>query len=175
MSISQEHAVACARAERFLARVAALTPEEWGRLDAVGQRLGGRDVVSRVERAAWIGRMIAASLGRPEAAPVAAAFGLVAELAGDVVGLVRPRRARRGWPRRLPRPEGIRSPEAEARFRYFDRLWAAVPPVGGAPAPALSALGPALVAIFMSTQRSGAAAMQLYAPVEPTIPFATLG
>jgi hypothetical protein len=183
-----------ARADRFLARVAALTPAEWGRLDAIGAEHVAQDAWGAVSRV----RQTAALLDGLPAGPVlGAVFGgmtalfLAVDLArvgvAGLLGVPRPA----GWMRRpADRPEAPAgaplSPEAAASRRVTARLQRLHDLAGAQPGgvgPSVAVLGMALVAAGAPDEaglrapdgRPKAVLAALYAPVEPVIPFASLG
>ena len=70
--------------DRFLARVAALTPAQWGTLDAIGQRAGAGDPVSRWRRTRRYLGAIESPTARDVLAIVAAAGGMILDLGATV-------------------------------------------------------------------------------------------
>lgn len=167
-----------ARAERFLARVAVLTPAQWGQLDAIGARELTPDVIGAIRRARTMTEMF-------EALPVPGSGRLVLDgiaLLAFAVDLGRavvdvPRRAlgRERTPAWLRRP-GSRAGAATladltgARLQRLYDLAAAQP---GGVGPSQVLLSMALIAA--QTSKSEVDVRPLYGPVESFIPFASLG
>src|SRR5689334_22215372 len=81
-----------ARVDRFLARVGALTPRQWGELDAIGQRFEASDPIAWWERS----RRLAAFASRaPLLEDVRRVVGFVGVGVGDLVkSMLGGRRAR---------------------------------------------------------------------------------
>ena len=176
--IARQEAERFERADRYLDRVATLTPTDWGRLDAVGAQLQARDPLAVWRRArrfarelspspALEGPMIVGHLG------VEIARGLLHALDGDR-GL--PQLTQ--WLARLTlrgRPISPEARQTSARFgaqmRRLHDIAASQP--GGAGA-AVVCLGAGLLALHAGDKRSHGATGGIYALVEPFIPFASL-
>lgn len=191
-------AVPPSRAARLLDRVAALTPEEWGRLEAIGQRESARDLVGRLWRADAAGQTVgelAADAGAPrplavvlDALVTGTAFyaELGAELADALVAALRGERARRTPLPLVPHALATSDdPGAQRMTLDVTRLrgLAATQPGGaeGALACLVAAVVMLDVADLAAERRPGAAiagveaaARRWYAPVEPVIPYASL-
>jgi hypothetical protein len=152
-------AAAEARAERFLARVAALTPAEWGRLDAIAQRRWAGDLLTRLERVQRTARMAGgmwpkeprsreAMVWKRTMQLLAVTFTAARELHGWVM-----RRDRKAWqrPPRMSSP-AARSPETRrmlsAMDRWIDRLLDIIEVQPGGPGLAACSLYLALPAVL---------------------------
>ena len=180
------------RLDAYLARVRALSPAEWGRLDAIGVRLADNTPWARVRRARLDADAFAAltRLVPREVAVGGAAFIRAATDAGRWLAvraapdpLAPPRRPVR-QPTDATRPDptpGLR--EAYARQERWLTLVGELRRVTrDAPAARRSASGGAAAIRVLEYGLMGiayraldaAVADRLYAPVEPVIPFASL-
>ncbi len=155
------------RLDAFLARVAGLSPDDWGRLDALGARRKGGDPLARVERArheAWV-------MGKtPRELAVPARFLL--DLVGDAVAIADGRYDEpTKRPRELP-PNVVGEPRL--LHERLVSLWEIAAAQPGGPGDAMWVLRPALVGLAMRGRVSPRAFERMWAPLEPFIPFATL-
>jgi hypothetical protein len=177
--------------DRFLARVAALTPAQWGTLDAIGQRAGARDPISR-----W--RLTRRHFG---AVPVPVLRDLMATVAmlGDyaigagvavesaIESLVRPHATRRERWRRLAeraRTEQTRlsaepvprdAPPFVARMRWeMARLLEIANAQPRGPGDALRCLVLGVMALRLRSRTTPSGFAEMYELVEPVIPAASL-
>ena len=154
-------------ADRFLARVAALTPAEWGRLDAIAQRETAGDPIARWRRI----RRVTGLGSEPEwlqAGLAALVFGL--EMVQSVATLVR-------GDRLLPAPRaGADHLTAEARAldERVRALWDTAQAQPGGQREATRVLTMALVALWSRALLSPAAFARQYELVEPVIPIRSL-
>jgi len=159
------------RADAFVARVAALTPAEWGRLDACGDRLSGSSVFARWERARVQGALL--RIGRQkEGAPAGDVH--VLELVVKTLAWMFGEGDARAVHRMPPLPDSA-PPQARGlidRFLAIRDLSARQP--GGAEGNAPACLHYALLALTYRAMLPPASFNQLYGPVEPVIPFASL-
>ena len=159
------------RAERFLQRLAGLTPAEWGRLDAAADRLMADDPIARWQRARW-----EAAFAAPLAIePLVVGTVFLLDVARDIAG-------RRDDPRELMRrlragadAVGQRHPEAAQTASQFDRLVSIVTeqPAAGA-SHVLSVVLHGFVAVRMEGVLSARICRRMYAPLQPVIPLDTL-
>ena len=163
-------AVALARADRFLERVAAFTPAEWGRVAVVGDRLSARDPLSRFEQARR-GSAVLADMGLWGRA-LGTAIGLTTAVTIDLVEMVR-RDGAAALMRRLLPPRR-RTPADEARIARHARLDALVPRDGDRRSSAIAVLAPALASVTLGVPEDQGLHAVFYAPAEPFIPFASL-
>jgi hypothetical protein len=177
--------VAEARAERFLARVAALTPAEWGRLDAIAQRRSAGDLLTRLERVQRTARMAGGMWPKETRSREAVVWKRTMQLLAVTFTAVRELRdwvtlrERKPWqrPPRLSR-SAAGSPQSRrmlsAMEEWSERLLDLAEAQPGGPGLAACSLYLALSAMLCG----GPSTMQLladfYAPVEPVIPFASL-
>ena len=157
------------RADRYLERAAALSPAEWGRLDAAGQLLAVSDPMAmwrRARRATSVGLVppaVEGVLGVMDAVEdlvkrVASALGL-----GSAVERIA-----------AAEPDGALDADAErmqAQYRRLDDIAAAQP--GGA-RDAIHALSEGLFALHTRHLRTPKSFRRAYAAVEPVIPAASL-
>ena len=116
------------RAERFLQRLAGLTPVEWGRLDAAADRLMADDPVARWQRARWEAAFAAPLAIEPLVVGAVFLLDAVRDLAGrrdDPLEFMRRVRAGAAAVERQ-RPQAVRGASE------FDRLLAIVSEQPGA-------------------------------------------
>jgi hypothetical protein len=180
-------AAAEARAERFLARVAALTPAEWGRLDAIGERMAAGDLLTRFERVGQLSRFMRSLRGAMHPTGKAALavhsvelMAVVLTMLGELRDWLRDDAFDRQLWRRMSRrraPAGS-SPRMQRHVAttndWFERLWTIAERQPGA-GMAIACLGNALVGIIASGgPMQGPMVEHFYGPVEPVIPFASL-
>lgn len=158
-----------ARVDRYLARVAALTPRQWGELDAIGQRVEASDPIAWWQRS----RRMAALAGRfPGLEDAVSVFGFVAIGVEDVVRLVRGRSAR-GWAIRRPLPASA-SPETRRFAARFETLADTAGAQPGGPGAAMHCLTLGLLAVWMRDALTPDGFARLYELVEPVIPSSSL-
>ena len=159
------------RGERFLKRVAGLSAEEWGRLDAAAQRLFARDPLSRWESARYLASFTAMV---PAFEAAFTAFGIVSGLVADA------RRWLRGGPGRFDhrpsyeaavRHEELADSALVRQLRALGGIRERGSHVSGA---AWFVLDFSLVALHLHRGLAPDAFARLYAPGEPVIPFASL-
>jgi hypothetical protein len=183
------------RAELFLSRVANLTPAEWGRLDAAAARLTGGGLLTRWTRA----RRVGAAVGyepwiRAITIPVAllgealldtgfAAWRVyrTAESIGEAKSTRQrleeamkqyERMTRQNAARPTPTTNGVDVQRVRA---HFDRLTAVAKEQPGYPfGEASDCLFAALYGVLVRPNLMADAFDELYSPVEPTIPAASL-
>jgi len=157
-----------ARVDRFLARVSALTPRQWGELDAIGQRFEASDPIAWWERAS---RLAAFASRAPLAEDLLRVVGFVGVGIGD---LARSLLGGRGRPRYTRPVVHAMSGEARQVASRLETLWdvAATQP-GGAGA-SLGCLVLALLALWLRDYLPAEGFAQLYGLVEPVIPAASL-
>lgn len=178
-------ATAEARAERFLARVAALTPEEWGRLDAIAQRQYAGDLLTRLERVQRTARMSDAAWRQVprsrEAVVVMRSTQLLLVTTSIVRELrdwvLRHEREPWRWPPRM-RDGATASPQTQrilaALETWTDRLMTVAAAQPGGLGLATSLLCMALSVLLSGGPELMPLAAEIYEPVEPVIPFASL-
>lgn len=162
--------------DRFLARVAALTPAQWGELDAIGQRMQGGGPAARWRRAR---RESAVAASMPLARDIFTVVQLAVDAALDLEDVIfgPPRRRARVAPTRrpTPRPASPSTPPALQRFlRASSELAELALAQPGGPGAAMECLSIALRAVWMRPTLPAAAFAEMYAPVEPVIPAASL-
>ena len=158
-----------AAVDRFLARVTRLTPAEWGRLDAIGERHLSGDPIARWRRAERITSMAARV---PQLARTLTVLGFGSELLGDLLG--GGGRARlRGTRRPTDAP-----PQASALVRRaisdVQALWDAAQAQPGGGGSALYCLTIALLALQLRDRMPAEAFSAWYELVEPVIPAASV-
>jgi hypothetical protein len=170
--IAREAAERFERVDRYLDRVAALTPAEWGRLDAVGARLRGNDPLTRWRRA----RRFAAEGSVFAWMEWPATFAhLGFEVVGNVVHALDGDEAAARLLRRLFPPDNLpRSPEAERMCAQMLRLREITDAQLGGRGAAMSVLMMGLLALHRGHFRSPDALARIYSLVEPVIPLASL-
>ena len=158
-----------AAVDRFLARVGRLTPAEWGRLDAIGERLLSGDPIARWRRAE---RLTTVAARVPQLARTLAVLGFGSELVGDLIGSGG--RARRRGTRRPADPP----PHANALVRRsiadVQALWDAAEAQPGGGRSARACLTLALLALQLRDRLPAEAFTAWYELVEPVIPAATV-
>ena len=158
-----------ARADRFLARVGALTPRQWGALDAIGQRFEGHDPIAWWERS----RRMAAMAGRnPAIEDIVSVVGFVVNGASDVVRLIRGG-PERSWRTRTPRAPNA-PPEVRAFLARFETLQDTAAAQTGGPGAAMHCLVVGLIALWMRDTLTPDGFARMYELVEPVIPAASL-
>jgi hypothetical protein len=158
-----------ALADRFLARVAALSPREWGELDAIGDRFLASDPIALWRRARHFAALAARVPGIEDLVTVVGFVGLgVAEVLWAVGG---GRRGRWLAPKRLP-------PNAPAEARQLvgrmETLWDVASLQPGGPGPAAECLTVALLALWTRHLVPEEAFARVYSLVEPVIPARSL-
>ena len=161
-----------ARAERFLARVALLPPPAWAELHAAGARDAGPGLGARVRRARVTGALVPSGLRAW--APAVTGAVVAAQLAAEVVALLRGAPRAPAWRRRPPDLPPHDTAARQHQRRQLQRLWDLVAASPGGPGPALNCLGMALVACWLSDRVAEGAARRLYGPVQRVIPWASL-
>ncbi len=158
-----------ALADRFLARVSALSPRQWGELDAIGQRFTASDPISVWQRA----RRLAAFAGRlPALEDVMTVFGFVGLGVADLAtaaGL----RGRTSYVH-LPTPATSTPPESRALTDRIETLRDIATHQPGGAGEAFDSLAIALGALWMRDLLPDASFARLYALVEPVVPIASL-
>jgi hypothetical protein len=156
-----------ARTDRFLARVATLSPRQWGELDAIGQRFEGADPIAWWERA----RRISAFASKvPVLEDVMRGVTFVAMGVGDLVQSLGGRRAPR-----YPRPVVSHgSPEARQIGERLETLWDVASSQPGGAGPSIQCLALALLALWMRDYLTADGFAELYGLVEPVIPAASV-
>jgi hypothetical protein len=177
--------------DRFLARVAALTPAEWGTLDAIGQRAGAGDPISRWRRARRYLGAIESPAARDALAVVGAAGGWILDLGATVEQTIEQafvgRRAQRERWRQLSdrtRAEQARvqraararegSPTASRIAWETARLVEIATAQPRGPGEATSVLAVGLLALRLRPRLTARAFAEMYELVEPVIPAASL-
>ena len=177
--------------DRFLTRVAALTPAQWGTLDAIGQRFQGGDPIARWTR---MRRLLAAFDDVPALRDVLTAVGVVGGLALGAVASVeralaagtRDRAARRHTWRRLAdraaseatRRRAMESAESPlgARVRWErERLVAIAVAQPRGPGAAMPCLMLALTALRLRRALTPRAFSEMYELVDGVIPSGSIG
>jgi hypothetical protein len=179
--------------DRYLARVAALTPAQWGTLDAIGQRFQAGDPIARWRRVRrYLAVLERAPVLRDLLTVVGFASGYVADVADRVSAeiehalLGRPRTLKRwralaeGAPvdpeaARLPWRDGRRSPRAERMRWEVQRVTEIATAQPRGPGDAASCLLMGLIALRTRREIPTSAFTELYELVEPVIPAATIG
>lgn len=177
--------------DRFLARVAALTPAQWGTLDAIGQRAGARDPISRWRHV----RRYLGAIPQPALRDVAATIGMLGGYAIDAADAVEhtvetllgtgPRRrerwralaerARAERVRREAQPVAADTPPLTARVRWeLNRLTEIAGAQPRGPGDALWCLGLGLMALRGRVGMTPDGFAEMYELVEPVIPAASL-
>lgn len=172
--------------DRFLSRVAALTPAQWGALDAIGQREGARDPVSRWKRARRQLAIVDAPVLRDALAIVGTIGGYAIDAADAVEWALSDAIWGRGaWRRRASARLASGAAPAiplnddvlpSARFEWETRRLTEIAlrqPRG--PGDAAGPLALALVALRMLGRRNVRAFKEMYGSVESVIPAASLG
>lgn len=157
--------------DRFLARVAALSPRQWGELDAIGQRFTASDPVAVWERA----QLFAAFAGRaPVLEDVLTLVGFVGFGVAELFTIGRRRKFRVDLPngRLTRRPDA--TPETRALLDRIETLMDVASHQAGGPRESTLALGLALAALWTRDHMPAAAFARIYALTEPVIPFASL-
>lgn len=158
-----------AAVDRFLARVAALGPAQWGRLDAIAQRVFAADPIARWQLA---GHVTASAAIPPAVQQTLRSFVFGMSVLGDVAGLVRPRRERaRRRPPPLPPSANAEARALDAWLRSLLDLHEAQP---GATDQTVEVLAFALWALHLRDRVPAATFARLYAPVEAVIPLASV-
>lgn len=155
-----------ALADRFLGRVAGLTPEEWGRLDAIAQREHAGDPLARWRHAR---RFVSGDVGGALAATVIAGLSLVVDVAGSVLVAVSPSRARA-----LAAPRARRPLRDVALDRRLATLRDTARARAGGEGDATHILIVALVALWERHRLPRETFVRWYELVEPVIPLDSL-
>lgn len=162
-----------ALADRYLARVAALGPRQWGELDAIGQRFAASDPVSVWHRA----RTLAAFAGQfPVLEDAMTVVGFVGMGIGDLLGAVRRGLGDRSRTAMVQTRTPMPSASSEARqlgARIATLRDAALLQPGG-PGAAMDVLTLGLVALWIRHLLPAPAFERVYALVDPVIPLASL-
>ena len=158
-----------AAVDRFLARVARLTPAEWGRLDAIGERFLSGDPIARWRRAE---RLTTVAARVPQLARTLAVLGFGSELVRDAIG-----GGARADARGAHRPADA-PPHAHALTRRTisdaQALWDAAEAQAGGRRTAYPCLVLALVALQLRDRMPAEAFTAWYELVEPVIPAASV-
>lgn len=179
------------RLSAFVARVDALSAEEWGRLDAAGARFLARDPLGFAERsvryAALVGGLTGAGdlLAIPAVAALQAAGWLVGTIADGVrIVLDLPDRRRttvedalrriRSQPSAAATSEEHRAVGDAVRHLAAATLDAAGTGHVASAEPAFTVLSTALAAVIWHERIGAGNAARLYELVEPVIPWASL-
>jgi hypothetical protein len=160
-----------ALADRFLARVAALTPEQWGRLDAIGQRDAAGDPVARWRRAR---RVAAVAVETPWLESVVTAVALTGEVAMDVAGALRD-----AWRPPAPAPSRVAlrrqpTPESRALGERLETLRDTARARAGGQGDAGRVLTWGLLALWQRPHVAPETFARQYELVEPVIPIRSL-
>ena len=156
-----------ARVDRFLARVGALTPRQWGELDAIGQRFEASDPMAWWERSRRLAAFASRAPLLEDMLRVVGFVGMgVGDLAKSVLGGRRSRYTR-------PVVYGL-SGEARQVGSRIETLWDVAATQPGGPGASISCLVLALLALWMRDYLSADGFAQLYGLVEPVIPAASL-
>ena len=159
-----------AAVDRFLARVTRLTPAEWGRLDAIGERNLSGDPIARWRRSARVTTLLARM---PQFARTLTVLGFGTELVRDALrgdaALARIERVRR--PADPP-------PHAHALTRRTiadaQALWDTAEAQPGGGRSAYPCLVLAMLALQLRDQMPAEAFSAWYELVEPVIPAASV-
>jgi hypothetical protein len=171
-AIGQRAAERFERVDRYLDRVAALTPADWGRLDAIGARQQGNDPLTRWRRARRFATedSVFAWMEWP-----ATFTHLGLEVVGNIVHALDGDEAFARLLRRLFPPDGQpRSPEAERMGAQMLRLREIAGAQPGGAGTATSVLMTGLLALHRGAHQAPANIARMYSLVEPVIPFASL-
>jgi hypothetical protein len=158
-----------ARVDRYLARVATLSPRDWGELDAIGQRFAANDPLAWWERSR---RMAAMAARYPAVEDFVSVVGFVVNGASDVARLIRggPERT---WRARTPRAPNA-SPEVRAFLARFETLQDTAASQPGGPGAAMHCLVIGLIALWMRDTLTPDGFARMYELVEPVIPATSL-
>jgi hypothetical protein len=168
--------------DRFLARVRALTPRQWGELDAVAQRLLAGDLVSRWRAA----RRATAGADNPVLRDLLSitevVIGTAVQAASSVLGARRSGAPGEGGggsrfaraTLSVLRPTGRPSKRSDLLVRASRELTDLAEVQPGGPGDATVCLHQALIAVWRRPMLSSTAFAEMYAPVEPFIPAASL-
>jgi hypothetical protein len=159
-------------ADRFLDRVAALTPAQWGQLDAIGQREMAGDPLTRWRQARRGVPAVVPSVLAPPMTAMLVGMGVVSDVSIELA-------ARLGGTELLNRvlpdePAAPHDVDAERRRAQLRRLFELAGAQPGGAGDALGCLLVGLAAFHVAYHRSRALFVQQYAPLEPVIPFASL-
>src|SRR5215208_633927 len=155
--------------DAFLGRVRALTPAEWGRLDAAGAPLAGGSLLARIERAS-----LGAELGLMAVRGISSVlWETFWDEPAELVGLVR------GVSEELSRDRALRrDPEHLARLRAtpnpLRELLEIAERQPGGPRAAYQALWYALTAVMLRASLPPHARARLYSYAERVIPYASV-
>ena len=155
------------RVDAFLTRVAGLSPEAWGRLDARGAKLRPDDPLARFSRASYLSRLVR-GVPRELAVPVTFFFDLI----GDIVSLVTGKE-RDATKRPEPLPTHA-DPDARRLHERWVALWEIAAAQPGGPGDALRLLKPALTGLVLRGLFSARALERIWEPVEGEIPLNSL-
>jgi len=157
-----------ALADRYLARVATLSPRDWGELDAIGQRFAANDPLAWWERSR---RMAALAAPFPAVEDLVSVVGFVVNGASDVARLIRGA-PERTW--RVSRPAHDASPEVRAFLARFETLQDTAATQPGGPGAAMHCLVVGLIALWMRDTLTDDGFARMYELVEPVIPAKSL-
>jgi hypothetical protein len=155
-----------AAVDRFLARLAALGPDGWGRLDAIAERLDAPDPLSRWRRA---DRQAAFAAAAPALESVVRGVVFGRSLLADLLGGGGGARARRVLG--VATGGGAAATRLDAQLRSLVDLHEAQPP--GAHDP-FELLLLALLALRARDRLPAEAFARLYGPVERVLPLAAI-
>jgi hypothetical protein len=158
-------------AERFLDRVERLTPEEWGRLDAVGARLTGADPFAAWARVRRSTTLLAA--GRVPA-PLATILAVVMETTSELVSTLRGRARWDAFTLVVPDSSPRAPAPHDAEMAQLRRLRDVLALQPGRPGPATYCVLVVSIATLLHEHLSPDDFARLYAPVESVIPLASL-
>jgi hypothetical protein len=157
------------RVDRYLERVAALSPADWGRLDAAGQQLAASDPMAIWRRAR---RMSSMELMPPAAEGLMTVFIAVSDLVGRLVhALGGSDPARRTFAAHAGKPPNA---EVDRMFAQIQRLYDIADAQPGGRRDAVHALAEGMLALHTRQARTPKSFRRAYAPVEPVIPAASL-
>lgn len=158
--------------DRFLARLAALSPRQWGELDAIGQRLHASDPITLWATAR---RLSAFTSKAPAFEDVSTVITFVSMGLGRLANLGRRRPSRPERPY-YATPHARSYPDSETRAfaQRMDTLTDIQHHQPGGPGDAGACLWVAMSALWQRDHLTPEGFARLYAPVEPVIPFASL-
>lgn len=155
-----------AAVDRFLARLAALSAGQWGRLDALAERLDAGDPISRWRRAEWQASF-AAGVPAVEAVVRGVVFGR--SLLDDLLRRAPAGRDDGPFTAALGAAGGVGAARLDAQLRSLVDLCAAQP---GERRGTLALLASAVLALHARDTLPPRAFARLYEPVAPVLPLA---